>query len=215
MVGRPRPLDARRRASPTRCRTAPRSRPCSARSTSRARRCARMAEHLRGAGGHPAWVHGRILDLAGRPIAGAELDVWQNGENELYAVQDPEARRKTTCAAASTRATDGRYAFLGVRPVPYPIPARRARRADAGRHRPPPWRPAHVHLIVRAPATAALTTHLFDADSPTSTPTPSSRSSRRSCGRSCRTPPDDRHAGGRRRRLVLGRERHRARARRT
>src|SRR3954462_5123877 len=35
--------------------------------------------------GVPAWVHGRVLDLDGRPIAGAELDVWQNGDNRLYA----------------------------------------------------------------------------------------------------------------------------------
>ena len=39
----------------------------------------------------PAWVHGRVLDLDGRPIAGAELDVWQNGDDQLYAVQRPEA----------------------------------------------------------------------------------------------------------------------------
>ncbi len=40
------------------------------------------------------------LDLDGAPIAGAELDVWQNGDNRLYAVQDPTPRT-TTCAAAS------------------------------------------------------------------------------------------------------------------
>jgi protocatechuate 3,4-dioxygenase beta subunit len=39
--------------------------------------------------GVPAWVSGRVLDLEGRPLAGAELDVWQNGDNRLYAVQDP------------------------------------------------------------------------------------------------------------------------------
>jgi len=41
--------------------------------------------------GVPAWVSGRVLDLEGRPLAGAELDVWQNGDNRLYAVQDPDA----------------------------------------------------------------------------------------------------------------------------
>jgi hypothetical protein len=41
--------------------------------------------------GTPAWVHGRVADIEGRPIADAELDVWQNGDNGLYAVQDVEA----------------------------------------------------------------------------------------------------------------------------
>ena len=41
--------------------------------------------------GPPTWVHGRVLDLDGNPIAGAELDVWQNGDDQLYAVQHPEA----------------------------------------------------------------------------------------------------------------------------
>jgi hydroxyquinol 1,2-dioxygenase len=33
--------------------------------------------------GTPAWVYGRVTDTEGNPIAGAELDVWQNGENQL------------------------------------------------------------------------------------------------------------------------------------
>ena len=38
--------------------------------------------------GTPALIHGRVLDEQGAPIAGAEFDVWQNGEDRLYAVQD-------------------------------------------------------------------------------------------------------------------------------
>src|SRR5260221_7506973 len=37
--------------------------------------------------GEAAWVHGRVFSLDRTPLAGAELDVWQNGDNELYAVQ--------------------------------------------------------------------------------------------------------------------------------
>src|SRR5436190_632718 len=40
--------------------------------------------------GVPAWVHGRVLDVDGAPIAGAVLDVWQNGADRLYAVRRPE-----------------------------------------------------------------------------------------------------------------------------
>jgi hydroxyquinol 1,2-dioxygenase len=114
--------------------------------------------------GTPAWVHGRVLSLDGAPIAGAELDVWQNGDNRLYAVQDADAPDDHLRGRFRTDA-EGRYAFRAVRPVPYPIPddgpvGRML--AATGRH---PWRPAHIHVVVRAPAHETLTTHIFDADS--------------------------------------------------
>ncbi|MEA2443597.1 MAG: hydroxyquinol 1,2-dioxygenase [Thermoleophilales bacterium] len=115
--------------------------------------------------GIPAWVHGRVLDLRGEPIAGAELDVWQNGANELYAVQDVEVEDDHLRGRFLTR-EDGSYAFLGVRPTPYAIPhdGPVGRMLEAtGRH---PWRPAHIHLIVRADGHAPVTTHIFDAASP-------------------------------------------------
>lgn len=117
----------------------------------------------RGAG-VPAWVCGRVLDLSGIPIAGAELDVWQNGADMLYAVQRPEAPQDHLRGRYQTR-EDGSFAFVAVRPVPYPIPDDGPvgkMLAATGRH---PWRPAHIHMIVRAPGYRTVTTHLFDATS--------------------------------------------------
>jgi protocatechuate 3,4-dioxygenase beta subunit len=114
--------------------------------------------------GTPAWVHGRVADIEGRPIADAELDVWQNGDNGLYAVQDVEAAEDHLRGRFRTR-DDGSYAFIGVRPVPYTIPSDGpvGRMLEAsGRH---PWRPAHIHLIVSAPGYQTLTTHIFDESS--------------------------------------------------
>ena len=114
--------------------------------------------------GLPTWVHGRVLDLDGEPIAGAELDVWQNGDDQLYAVQKPEGPEDHLRGRFTTR-DDGSYAFLAVRPVPYPIPddGPVGRMLEAtGRH---PWRPAPLHMIVRAPGHATVTTHVFDAES--------------------------------------------------
>jgi catechol 1,2-dioxygenase len=116
------------------------------------------------AAGMPAWVHGRVLGVDGSPIAGAELDVWQNGDDQLYAVQRPEAEEEHLRGRYTTR-EDGSYAFLAVRPVPYPIPydGPVGKMLDAtGRH---PWRPAHIHMIVRAPGYRPLTTHIFDRES--------------------------------------------------
>jgi hydroxyquinol 1,2-dioxygenase len=112
----------------------------------------------------PAWVHGRVLNVGGAPIAGAELDVWQNGADRLYTVQRPEAPEDHLRGRYLTR-EDGSYAFVGVRPVPYTIPDDGpvgTMLSATGRH---PWRPAHIHMIVRAPGYRTLTTHIFDAAS--------------------------------------------------
>ncbi len=117
------------------------------------------------AAGDPAWVHGRLLDTEGGPIPGAELDVWQNGDDELYAVQNPGAPDDHLRGRFHAR-EDGSYAFLAVRPVPYTIPSDGpvgAMLEATGRH---PWRPAHIHVIARAPGYRTLATHLFDATSP-------------------------------------------------
>ena len=115
------------------------------------------------AAGEPTLFHGRVLDLEGEPIAGAELDVWQNDADELYAVQRAEGLEDHLSGRFRTRA-DGSYAFVGVRPVVYPIPTdgpAGRMLAATGRH---PWRPAHVHMIVTAAGYERLTTHFFDAE---------------------------------------------------
>ena len=114
--------------------------------------------------GVPALVYGRVLALNGDPIAGAEVDVWQNGADQLYAVQKPEAEEDHLRGRFITR-EDGSYMFVAVRPTPYPIPydGPVGRMLDlTGRH---PWRPAHVHIIVRADGYRTLTTHVFDVES--------------------------------------------------
>ena len=114
--------------------------------------------------GVPAVIRGRVLSLDGTPIAGAELDVWQNGSNRLYAVQDPDAPDDHLRGRFLTDG-EGRFEFRAVRPVPYPIPddgpVGRMLAATA-RH---PWRPAHVHLVVRAPGHRSVATHIFDRES--------------------------------------------------
>jgi catechol 1,2-dioxygenase len=115
-------------------------------------------------GGQPLLVRGRVVDLAGRPLEDAMVDVWQNASNRLYAVQDPNQHPHNLRGRFRTR-SDGSFEFRTVRPVPYPIPddgpVGKLLKA-AGRH---PWRAAHVHLLVSAPGHRTLTTHLFDADS--------------------------------------------------
>ena len=106
-----------------------------------------------------------MLGREGEPIVGATLDIWQNGADGLYTVQKPETDESHLRGRFHTR-SDGSYAFVGVRPVPYTIPDDGPVGAmlDAtGRH---PWRPAHIHMIVTAPGYQRLQTHIFDSASP-------------------------------------------------
>jgi hydroxyquinol 1,2-dioxygenase len=115
-------------------------------------------------GGDPVWVSGRVTSESRQPVPAAELDVWQNGVNRLYAVQDPDAP-EAHLRGRFHSTSDGEYAFLGIRPTPYPIPADGPvgkMLAATGRH---PWRPAHIHVAVRAAGYEPVATHIFDADS--------------------------------------------------
>ena len=110
--------------------------------------------------GEPAVVMGRVLSTAGTPIANALLDIWETDENGLYEQQDPEQPDMNLRGKFRTDA-EGRYCFVGIRPVSYPIPddgpVGQLLRA-LGRH---PFRPAHIHALVSAEGYVPVTTHLF------------------------------------------------------
>ena len=110
--------------------------------------------------GEPAVVRGRVLSDDGNAIAGALLDVWQTNERGLYDVQEP-ARSDMNLRGRFRTDAQGRFHFVAVKPVSYPIPddgpVGRMLRAT-GRH---PFRPAHIHFIVSAAGYRSVTTHLF------------------------------------------------------
>jgi protocatechuate 3,4-dioxygenase beta subunit len=115
--------------------------------------------------GDPTLVTGVVTDTAGRPLAGATLDVWQSSANGLYDTQDPEQPPFNLRGVFAT-GPDGRYAFRTARPVSYPIPTDGpvgGLLQATARHC---WRAAHIHAIVSAAGYRPVTTHIFDADNP-------------------------------------------------
>jgi len=111
-----------------------------------------------GVPGVPMIVTGSVSAVAGAPLAGAEVDVWQSDAEGFYDVQ-----RRDDLALRGQFRTDaeGRFWFWSVRPSAYPIPDDGTvgeMLAAQGRH---PWRPAHVHFIVRAAGFRPLVTHIF------------------------------------------------------
>ena len=117
----------------------------------------------RGQVGEPLVVSGRVVDENGTPATGTVLALWQNAGNGLYAQQDSE-QAATNYHARLTVADDGSFAFSTVRPVSYKVPddgpagdMLRILGRDA-------WRPAHLHMIVKAPGRPPLITEFFPED---------------------------------------------------
>src|SRR4051795_3769637 len=111
--------------------------------------------------GDPLFVNARVVDQAGSPIAGAEVDVWHASPVGLYENQDPEQAEYNLRGKFTTDA-DGRFWFRTVKMVGYPIPTdgvvgRLLRAQD--RH---PYRPAHLHALVFKEGFNVLISQVYD-----------------------------------------------------
>jgi len=107
----------------------------------------------------------RVQDQAGRPVEGAEVDIWHSSPVGLYENQDPNQADMNLRGKFTTDA-DGRLWFRSVKPLGYPIPTDgvvgRLLAAQA-RH---PYRPAHVHALVFKPGFKVLTSQIYADDDP-------------------------------------------------
>jgi protocatechuate 3,4-dioxygenase beta subunit len=111
--------------------------------------------------GETCLFEGRVIDLEGKPIEGATIDVWSDNAEGYYDVQQPDMQPKWNNRGIFLTGADGTYSFRGIRPVSYPIPddgpVGQMLKA-LGRH---PNRPAHMHFIVSAPGYETIVTHTF------------------------------------------------------
>jgi catechol 1,2-dioxygenase len=109
--------------------------------------------------GEPLVMAGQVRGVDGEPLAGAELDIWHADADGLYSgfSEIPEGILRGRIRADA----DGRYAVRTIAPAPYTIPhdgpcGQLIR--TCGWH---PWRPAHIHLIVKAEGHEPLITQLY------------------------------------------------------
>ncbi|MCG2639064.1 MULTISPECIES: dioxygenase [Bradyrhizobium] len=118
-----------------------------------------------GTPGAPLFVNGRVVDKDGRPVAGAEVDVWHASPVGLYENQDPEQADMNLRGKFTTDA-DGRFAFRSVMMTGYPIPTNGVvgRLLEAqSRH---PYRPAHLHALIFKPGFKVLISQVYDPSDP-------------------------------------------------
>jgi catechol 1,2-dioxygenase len=97
--------------------------------------------------GDPLFVTARVVDVAGKPVAGAEVDIWHASPIGLYENQDPEQADMNLRGKFTTDAK-GQFSFRSILPAGYPIPVTGPvgdlLRAQ-GRHN---MRPAHLHFLI-------------------------------------------------------------------
>lgn len=113
--------------------------------------------------GPPLFVTARVRDIAGRSIAGAEVDVWHSSPEGFYEQQDPKQAHMNLRGKFTTDA-DGAFGFRSVKPAGYPIPIDgpvgdfvRATR----RHH---YRPAHLHFLIYKPGFKTLISQVYVND---------------------------------------------------
>jgi catechol 1,2-dioxygenase len=115
--------------------------------------------------GDELFVTARVVDKAGDPIVGAEVDVWHASPVGLYENQDPE-QAEMNLRGKFTTDSEGRFWFSTVKMVGYPIPTdgvvgRLLRAQD--RH---PYRPAHLHALIFKPGYKVLISQVYDPMDP-------------------------------------------------
>lgn len=108
---------------------------------------------------------GTVCTVDGRPLAGAELDVWQaNGAGE-YSHFQPGVPEYNLRGKLLTDA-DGAFEFATVVPAPYLIPMAGATGQLFEALGRPCYRPGHIHFKLSHPDAAPLTTQLYFEDDP-------------------------------------------------
>ena len=88
-----------------------------------------------------------LKDQSGKPIAGAEVDVWHSSPEGFYEQQDPKQAPMNLRGKFKTDA-EGKFGFRSVKPAGYPIPidgpVGDLIRAGKRHH----YRPAHLHFLI-------------------------------------------------------------------
>lgn len=115
--------------------------------------------------GPALFVRAWFRDVEGRPVADAEVDIWQSSPEGLYENQDPAQADMNLRGKFRTDA-EGHIGFSSVKPAGYPIPidgpVGDLLRAQ-GRHN---MRPAHLHVLASKDGFKTLISQVYVPDDP-------------------------------------------------
>lgn len=115
--------------------------------------------------GDPLFVTARVVDRQGRPVAGAEVDVWHASAEGYYENQDP-AQADMNLRGKFTTDADGRIGFRSVKPAGYPIPVDGPAGALLRAQRRHNLRPAHIHFLIFKAGYKTQFSQVYSSDDP-------------------------------------------------
>ncbi|HET9208036.1 MAG TPA: dioxygenase [Burkholderiaceae bacterium] len=115
--------------------------------------------------GDPVFVKAWVHDRSGRPVQGAEVDVWHASPEGFYENQDP-AQADMNLRGRFITDANGFFEFRTVKPAGYPVPVHGPvgdlLRAQ-GRHN---MRPAHLHFLIHKAGYKTQFSQVYSADDP-------------------------------------------------
>ncbi|UYP18796.1 catechol 1,2-dioxygenase [Rhodococcus sp. Z13] len=103
---------------------------------------------------------GQVTDLEGNGLPGATVELWHADEEGFYsqfAPGIPEWNLRGTVEVDE----NGNFEITTLKPAPYKIPADGPTGWMIQSYGGHPWRPAHLHLMVKAPGKRSITTQLY------------------------------------------------------
>ena len=100
--------------------------------------------------GQGTWLEGSVSDVAGKPVSGAQVEIWQcvGAGHYQHAGDGGRADKRFQGFGRVTVGADGSYRFRTIRPVAYS------------------GRTPHIHVKVKLGRRELLTTQLYVADDP-------------------------------------------------
>jgi catechol 1,2-dioxygenase len=113
--------------------------------------------------GPAIFVNCWVKDKNGKPIEGAEVDVWHSSTEGFYEQQDPK-QAPMNLRGKFTTDKDGRFWFRSIKPAGYPIPIEGpvGDLLRAGkRHN---FRPAHLHFLIFKEGFKTLISQIYSND---------------------------------------------------
>jgi catechol 1,2-dioxygenase len=109
--------------------------------------------------------NGKVKDQDGKPVAGAEVDVWHSSTVGLYENQDPSQAEMNLRGLFVTEA-DGSFGFSSVKPAGYPVPTDGPTGALLAAQKRHNMRPAHLHFLIHKPGFKTIASQVYDPSDP-------------------------------------------------